>query len=183
MGPPAGGIPSLVLTPNAREPKRGRGEWSNGLFSCLGDAGTCLLATFAPCMLYSKNRSRLVHLEQQGYAHPSGGDSCTPGCALYAVLFPQCLSTFVASPLRRRIRARYSISASSSSDDCLTTLFCPCCALEQESREISVEEARLYNESGGMGRFADLEPVGCGDVGCFCCKILLQAGSDPWCWW
>lgn len=72
----------------------GTRAWSNPLFGCFSDFGTCrfpgscssrlgltfspsvigLAATFCPCFLFSKINSRLNHLIYRGSPHPYGGD-------------------------------------------------------------------------------------------------------------
>lgn len=78
-------------------------EWSNGLFDCFADAGTCehiflrlhiqfltstigLVAWCFPCVIYSKNLKRYEHLNTKGIPDPENGggifngDCVTHGC-------------------------------------------------------------------------------------------------------
>ncbi|KZV89652.1 PLAC8-domain-containing protein [Exidia glandulosa HHB12029] len=121
----------------------GKRDWSEGLCGCFGDCGTCCVATFLPCMTYSKNKSRREYLNSHGRPHPEGGDGCGGGCFLYG-----CLTVFtglgwlLSVPERNATRERYSIKGSGCGS-CLTVMCCLPCALTQESREIELEEQSL----------------------------------------
>ncbi|KAM6492054.1 hypothetical protein JOM56_011778 [Amanita muscaria] len=65
----------------------GKREWSNGLFDCFGDCGTCVHAWFCPCMVYSKNKHRVEYLNQNGRPDPDSGGSGVDGdCAMHCCL-------------------------------------------------------------------------------------------------
>lgn len=80
----------------------GKRGWSNSLFGCFSDCGTCrfsqivfvfhgrgspfvtgLTAAFCPCIVYSKINTRLSHLSNRGSPHSSGGDACGGVCFGY----------------------------------------------------------------------------------------------------
>ena len=82
----------------------GKRGWSNSLFGCFSDCGTCrfsrasfgsngrtspsilgLTAVFCPCIAHSLVHTRFDHLSKHGSPHPSGGDACGSACFLYAI--------------------------------------------------------------------------------------------------
>ncbi|KAM6492053.1 PLAC8 family domain containing protein [Amanita muscaria] len=122
----------------------GTREWSNGLFDCFGDCGTCVHAWFCPCMVYSKNKHRVEYLNQNGRPDPDSGGSGVDGdCAMHCCLTVLFNGGFILQmPNRGAIRNRYNIEGSTWMD-CLTSFYCKPCVLTQESREIGLEEQSL----------------------------------------
>lgn len=51
---------------------------------CVIDIGC--VACWCPCIVYGQNKTRVEHLETQGYPHPEGGDSCGGDCWLHCLL-------------------------------------------------------------------------------------------------
>lgn len=41
------------------------------------------MSSLLPCVIYSQNKTRLEHLERQGYPHPTGGESFGGDCCIY----------------------------------------------------------------------------------------------------
>jgi len=121
----------------------GEREWSNGLCDYFGACGTCCLGAWCPCILFSKNKSRLQHLERDGTPEPHGGEGVGADCMIYC-----CLTSLTGfgwvlqiSP-RAQIRRRYRI-AGGNVGDIFVSWCCVPCALTQESREIELEEHSL----------------------------------------
>ncbi|KAG8755061.1 hypothetical protein FRC14_004390 [Serendipita sp. 396] len=121
----------------------GKRDWSNGTFSCFGDCMTCCVATWCPCITYGQNKTRFEHLEQQGYPHPSGGESCGSDCLLHCLL-TSCLGAGWVLQIgsREKIRDRYKIEGGLMGDCCLS-FCCNPCTLTQESRELEQEEMSM----------------------------------------
>ncbi|KAH8828525.1 PLAC8 family-domain-containing protein [Flagelloscypha sp. PMI_526] len=95
----------------------GERGWSNGLCSCFDECGTCCLAMWCPCILYSKVKHRYDHLERKGFPDPEhGGGVCTGFCMLYAAM------AWIASPCvlqclnRGDVRRRYNIKGNGCTD-------------------------------------------------------------------
>lgn len=79
-------------------------EFSNGLCGCFDACGTCAyfhprlcfvcltlhitgcLAWCCPCITYGQNKTRLDHLQRNGYPHPDGGESCGVDCLVHGAL-------------------------------------------------------------------------------------------------
>ncbi|KAF5383065.1 hypothetical protein D9615_004825 [Tricholomella constricta] len=109
-------------------------EWSNGLFDCCNDAGTCVLSWFCPCVVYSRNRRRLEHLEGKGTPDPEQGGCFSGACWVHC-----CAGWTLQIESRAKVRSRYGIKGDSWSD-CCAIFWCAPCALTQESQEIKLEE-------------------------------------------
>jgi len=118
----------------------GKRDWSFGLFNCFDRCGLCCWATWCPCVVYSKNRQRVRHLQHQGAPLPGGGERYDDHCYLYGAL---CALTGHGWVLhihtREEARERYGIRGDAFRD-CLTTYWCRPCSLTQERREIELEE-------------------------------------------
>ncbi|KDR66535.1 hypothetical protein GALMADRAFT_80634 [Galerina marginata CBS 339.88] len=115
-------------------------EWSEGLFGCCSDAGTCIVACFCPCIVYSKVKHRYEHLNAKGYPDPEhGGGVCSSDCMIHG-LVSYCGFGFLMQMMQRgSIRARYNIKGGGCGD-CCTAFCCTPCELTQESRELEIEE-------------------------------------------
>ena len=107
-------------------------EWSHDLFACCDDCnGECLLAWTIPCVIYGLN------------ARDAGLCSCISNkyCSVVCGCLFSCLCwfgwarIFWYSGIRRSIRSTYGIAGNRFKDRS-TVLFCPCCALIQERRQL-----------------------------------------------
>jgi len=117
----------------------GHRDWSYGLFDCFADFGLCCWSTWCPCIVFTKNKQRVQHLQSRGTPLPGGGEPVDGTCALYACLGMCGYGWVLQVGNRSDIRARYSVRGGTASD-CLTSWCCHCCALIQEGREIELEE-------------------------------------------
>ncbi|KAH8085965.1 PLAC8-domain-containing protein [Cristinia sonorae] len=126
--------------------KDGKREWSYGLLGCFGDCGTCITSTFCPCIVYSRNKSRIAHFQQNGTPHPNGGEGVGGACAVYSVLCCVGLSWILQIGTRGDVRGRYSI-AGGTFGDCLASCCCTPCELTQEHREIELEEQHMGKQA------------------------------------
>jgi len=93
-------------------------EFSTGLCDCCVDIPGCLFGCVCPCWLFGKN---VEHINGKG---------CCGSCMCYTL----CCGPCNHSPIRRKLRLKHNIQG--ECNDFCTVLFCPCCALCQESREI-----------------------------------------------
>ncbi|KAH9046620.1 PLAC8 family-domain-containing protein, partial [Lactarius hengduanensis] len=117
----------------------GRRDWSHGLFDCTAECAVCCWAMWCPCVVYSKNKRRLLYLQNRGIPLPGGGQRFNDDCCIYGCLLIPGYAWVLQIGTRADIRARYSIRGSSM-DDCLTSWCCHSCSLTQERREIELEE-------------------------------------------
>ncbi|KAH9046617.1 PLAC8-domain-containing protein [Lactarius hengduanensis] len=117
----------------------GRRDWSFGLFDCTSECGLCCWAIICPCVVYSKNKQRLLHLQNQGTPLPGGGKGVSSDCFIYGCLVIPGFDWVLQIGGRSDIRARYNIRGGTVGD-CLTSCFCDPCSLTQERREIELEE-------------------------------------------
>ncbi|KAN0139509.1 putative protein family Cys-rich [Lactarius tabidus] len=97
-----------------------------------------------PCVVFSKTKQRLLHLQSRGTPLPGGGAICTADCWVYCCMHTMCghfgiLACVMQTGNRSNIRARYSIRGDTI-DDCFKSFVCHCCALTQERREVELEE-------------------------------------------
>jgi len=101
------------------------------------------VAWWLPCVIYGQNKTRLEHLERQGYPHPEGGEACGGDCFTHGALTVCCgLGCLVQMAGRERVRHRYRIEGGGCGDFCCSWCCAPC-ALTQESRELELEEKSM----------------------------------------
>ncbi|KIM38033.1 hypothetical protein M413DRAFT_448072 [Hebeloma cylindrosporum] len=115
-------------------------EWSNGLCGCCDDAGTCIVACFCPCIVYSQVKHRYEHLNSKGYPDPEhGGGCCNSDCMIHGLIAWCGFGWILQMAQRTSIRGRYNIKGGGCSD-CCSAYCCTPCELTQESRELQLEE-------------------------------------------
>jgi len=116
-------------------------EWSNGLFDCLNEPGTCVLSWFCPCVIYAQNKQRYEHLNTKGTPDPEhGGSPVSSDCMVHAGITVCCGAGWILQFLQRgNYRSRYNIKGSAVTD-CLTAACCHPCELTQEHQELELEE-------------------------------------------
>ncbi|KAI9450103.1 PLAC8-domain-containing protein [Lactarius psammicola] len=117
----------------------GQRDWSFDLFDCTSECGLCCWATWCPCVVYSKNKQRLRHLQTRGTPLPGGGERYNVGCCIYGCLLPTTYAWVLKVDPRMDTRARYSIRGGYTSDS-FASWWCQPCSLTQERREIELEE-------------------------------------------
>ncbi|KMZ74012.1 plant cadmium resistance 2 [Zostera marina] len=147
---PASGYPVYNVSAPPLQPQSP--EWSTGLFDCCDDPGNSFITFFCPCITFGQI-SEIVD---------KGTTSCCVNGTFYALLylfctyqlcFCQCVYSCV---YRGKLRAQYSLEGSSYVDF-LTHLFCECCALSQEYREL---KNRGFNME--LGWLGNMEKMGNG---------------------
>ncbi|KAH9007362.1 PLAC8 family-domain-containing protein [Lactarius deliciosus] len=138
----------------------GQRDWSFDLFDCTSACDICMLisssvkrsykladpvsltgcwAAWCPCVVYSKNKQRLQHLQTRGTHLPSGGETYDGNCCIYGSLLIPGYAWILQIGTRADIRGRYNIRGDTVGD-CLTSWCCHSCSLTQERREIKLEE-------------------------------------------
>lgn len=100
------------------------GPWVHGLCGCTSDIPSCLMSWCCPCIIYGQNYEQ-IHK-----------DGCLMQGLIFAILMSCGLSCLVHMNLRANIRNKFNIIGGQLGDF-LVTCCCPCCALAQESREIT----------------------------------------------
>mmetsp|Transcript_14718 Transcript_14718/g.16342 ORF Transcript_14718/g.16342 Transcript_14718/m.16342 type:complete len:100 (-) Transcript_14718:77-376(-) len=90
-------------------------DFSNGLFGCMSDFGTCIITCFLPCYTAANNKATIDERE------------CT-------------FCDFICTPniyqTRNSIRAKYGYEFNPLMD-CLTTWICQLCSICQHAAEIA----------------------------------------------
>ncbi|KAJ6468010.1 PLAC8-domain-containing protein [Mycena vitilis] len=129
----------------------GEREWSHDLFGCFADPITCLIAHFAPCIVYGRNRTRYQSLENYGAVNTDTMDGVV-GLDCLIWIGAHCIGCPGIAGIigRGQTRTRYAIHGGACGDFCVTCC-CAGCALTQESREIELEEQSLGHPGAGFG--------------------------------
>ncbi|KAI5778719.1 PLAC8 family-domain-containing protein [Geopyxis carbonaria] len=156
----------------AYTPRAERPGWRFGMFSCLGDCETATKTFCCPCVTYGQTRHRL---RAPGTPAPIFSTPCL-GYLLTGMAFPGAQHVFGLLQ-RNELRARLNIDqpetpdagvrlgrsggsggtawfenvqhALGFADDAWRHVFCACCALVQEEREVR-EWEREVAEDGGL---------------------------------
>jgi Cys-rich protein (TIGR01571 family) len=103
-----------------------RNEFSAHMCTCcLNDAGVCIQGCLCPCWLFGKN---IEH---------STGESCAKNCLCYVL----CCGPCNHASHRRRLRLKYNLK-NDCCGDCCNTVFCPCCSLIQDARELRYQDSK-----------------------------------------
>jgi len=97
------------------------GEWAHGLFGCLDDIGTCIIAWFVPCVTFGQNA------EAAGTA-----SSCLIGGILF---FIPLVNLICLIQTRGAIREQHGIEGSLVGD-LFAICCCTLCALVQEAQQV-----------------------------------------------
>ena len=98
-------------------PTQGEELWTHDVFGCFGDLRICIFTFLVPCYTIGRNGEEL------------GEDGCVIGVLYGLGLIP------LGAILRWRIRQKKNIRGSMVADVVLH-MFCPCCALIQENKEL-----------------------------------------------
>ncbi|KAH8990922.1 hypothetical protein EDB86DRAFT_2937981 [Lactarius hatsudake] len=64
----------------------GQRDWSFDLFDCTSACDLWCWAAWCPCVVYSKNKQRLQHLQTRGTPLPGGGETPDDNCCIYGGL-------------------------------------------------------------------------------------------------
>ncbi|KAJ0971802.1 hypothetical protein J5N97_019761 [Dioscorea zingiberensis] len=100
--------------------------WSSGLFDCGLNQTNATMTAFFPCVTFGQIAEIL----------DEGETSCTLGSFMYILLVPALLSCWIlGSNYRRKLRNKYNL-VQAPAEDWTVHLFCPCCSLCQEFREL-----------------------------------------------
>lgn len=100
--------------------------WSSGLFDCHEDETNAVMTAFLPCVTFGQ----IAEVMDQGEM------TCPLGSLIYALMMPAlCSQWLMGSSYRKRLRERYNL-VEAPYTDIISHVFCPCCSLCQEFREL-----------------------------------------------
>ncbi|XP_016478839.1 protein PLANT CADMIUM RESISTANCE 8-like [Nicotiana tabacum] len=102
--------------------------WSTGLFDCHLDQTNATTTAFLPCLTFG----------QIAEVQDAGETTCPLGTFIYLLMMPAVCSQWVmGSNYRTKLRRRYNLVEAPYSD-VVSHIFCPCCSLCQEFRELQI---------------------------------------------
>ncbi|KAL5575179.1 hypothetical protein UlMin_016878 [Ulmus minor] len=124
-GEPIGSMPSKYQ-PNANQ-LLGR-PWSTGLFDCHENQTNAVMTAFFPCVTFGQIAEVL-----------DGGEmACHLGSFIYLLMMPAlCSQWIMGSKYRTKLRGKYGL-VEAPYTDVISHVFCPCCSLCQEFRELKI---------------------------------------------
>ncbi|KAG5601995.1 hypothetical protein H5410_033365 [Solanum commersonii] len=100
--------------------------WSTGLFDCHLDQTNAVMTAFLPCVTFGQIAEVL----------DAGQMTCPLGTFTYMLMMPAiCSQWIMGSKYRTQLRQRYNLVEAPYSD-MISHMFCPCCSLCQEFREL-----------------------------------------------
>ncbi|XP_004486754.1 protein PLANT CADMIUM RESISTANCE 8 [Cicer arietinum] len=102
--------------------------WSTGLFDCHENQTNAIMTAFLPCVTFGQIAEVL-----------DGGElSCPLGSFIYLLMMPAlCTQWIMGSKYRKKLRKRYDL-VDAPYTDVISHIFCPCCSLCQEFRELKI---------------------------------------------
>ncbi|KAG0463915.1 hypothetical protein HPP92_019984 [Vanilla planifolia] len=116
--------------------------WTTGLFDCGENQTNAIMTAFFPCVTFGQIAEIL----------DEGGTSCTLGSFMYVLMVPALLTCWIiGSNYRKKLRNKYNL-VEAPSEDWTVHLFCSCCALCQEFREL--QHRGIDPSLGWMGYLA-----------------------------
>ncbi len=94
-------------------------EWTDSLFSCFDNCGICILSFLLPCYVVGKNGESL------------GKNFCLICIGMEVPVW----NVMLRVKIRGEIRGMQDIDGTMC-NDFLAIIFCPCCSITQEAKEI-----------------------------------------------
>ncbi|CAL5199905.1 unnamed protein product [Lathyrus oleraceus] len=102
--------------------------WSTGLFDCHENQTNAVMTAFLPCVTFG----------QISEVMDVGELSCPLGSFIYLLMMPAlCTQWIMGSKYRTKLRKKYDLVEAPYSD-VISHIFCPCCSLCQEFRELQI---------------------------------------------
>ncbi|KAK9098940.1 hypothetical protein Syun_025985 [Stephania yunnanensis] len=100
--------------------------WTSGLFDCHEDQTNAVMTAFLPCVTFGQIAEVL----------DEGEMTCPLGSFIYLLMMPAlCSQWIMGSKYRNKLRRNYNL-VEAPYEDWASALFCPCCSLCQEFREL-----------------------------------------------
>ncbi|KAK1853983.1 PLAC8 family protein [Colletotrichum chrysophilum] len=103
-------------------------EWNSSLMDC-SPCGTCMMATWLPCLVFGKTSERMRDPNLTNYS-PLNGE-----CFMISALGSIGFGWLYLMSKRTDIRQQFGIDGSECGD-CCTAYWCPCCVLIQHENEV-----------------------------------------------
>lgn len=102
--------------------------WSTGLYDCHLDQTNAIMTTVFPCLTFGQIAEVL----------DEGEMTCPLGSFIYMLMTPALCSNWIfGSKYRAKLRKKYDL-VEAPYEDAISHLFCPCCSLSQEYRELKI---------------------------------------------
>ncbi|KAI6690058.1 hypothetical protein NL676_026886 [Syzygium grande] len=120
-------LPGTMQPPPEVLDKLDVGEpWATGLFDCFQNPTNAIITAYLPCVTFGQIAEVL----------DEGEMNCALGSYIYLVLMPAlCSHWLMGSKYRAKLRRKYNL-VEAPFPDMVSHMFCPCCALAQEFREL-----------------------------------------------
>ncbi|XP_042049539.1 protein PLANT CADMIUM RESISTANCE 8-like [Salvia splendens] len=119
-------VGSYPQTHHPMQPQPVGRPWSTGLFDCHLDQTQAVMTALLPCVTFGQIAEVL----------DEGEMTCPLGSFIYMLMMPAvCSQWIMGSKYRSKLRNKYGLVEAPYSD-VVSHIFCPCCALCQESREL-----------------------------------------------
>jgi Cys-rich protein (TIGR01571 family) len=112
-------VPVTVMTTAPSMPR----PWDTGLCGCFEDCGSLCMSWCFPCVQYGLNSEKI-----------NPNSSCFVNCCLYSICMSIGCCCILHGQKRAELRRKYNLM--SDCDDCCVTMWCSCCALAQEARQL-----------------------------------------------
>ncbi|KAI4355622.1 hypothetical protein L6164_004376 [Bauhinia variegata] len=104
--------------------------WKTGLFDCHENQTNAIMTAFLPCVTFGQIAEVL----------DEGELSCHLGSFIYLLMMPAlCSQWLMGSKYRTKLRNKYGL-VEAPYTDIVSHVFCPCCSLCQEFRELQKRE-------------------------------------------
>ncbi|KAG6485249.1 protein PLANT CADMIUM RESISTANCE 8-like [Zingiber officinale] len=142
MLPPPSPKRTNEARPNHQEhPGIGR-PWTTGLFDCGRNETNAMLTAYCPCVTFGQVAEVL----------DEGKTRCAVASFMYLLMSPAlCTCWILGAHYRHQLRTKYNL-VQAPAEDWVLHLFCPCCALCQEYREL--QNRGIDPSLGWMGYLA-----------------------------
>ncbi|XP_034696795.1 protein PLANT CADMIUM RESISTANCE 8 [Vitis riparia] len=102
--------------------------WTTGLFDCHEHKTNAVMTTFFPCVTFG----------QIAEVMDEGEMTCPLGSFIYLLMMPAlCSHWIMGSKYRAKLRRKYDL-VEAPHQDTVSHIFCPCCSLCQEFRELKI---------------------------------------------
>ncbi|KAG1335072.1 protein PLANT CADMIUM RESISTANCE 7-like [Cocos nucifera] len=123
---PAGPVAARHMNVGASPyPLKVGNPWTSGLFDCEQNSTNAVMTAFFPCVTFGLIAEIL----------DEGQTSCTLGSFMHGLLLPVLSCSILGASYRQKLRFKYNL-VQAPAEDWSVHLFCPCCALCQEYREL-----------------------------------------------
>ncbi|XP_030525383.1 protein PLANT CADMIUM RESISTANCE 8-like [Rhodamnia argentea] len=101
--------------------------WTTGLFDCFQHPTNAIMTAYLPCVTFGQ----IAELLDEGEMN------CALGSYIYLAMMPAlCSHWLMGSKYRAKLRMKYHL-VEAPFPDMVFHIYCPCCALAQEFRELN----------------------------------------------